>query len=272
MDSAGDGSRDGSAASTEWSMTDVVRATGTTSRTLRHYDQMGLLRPSRTGAGGLRFYDQQGLLRLQRILVLRELGLGLPAITAALDGGPDGIPDPVSALRGHLVQLGKERDRLARQVASVQHTITTLERGEELMATQMFDGFDHTQYREEVEQRWGTTAYADSDRWWRSLTAGDKEALGREHRDLVEGYGNASARGVDVGSEEVRALVARHYRWVRAGWGGSAPSAEAFVGLGEMYVADPRFASNYEVEGRNVAAYVRDAMAVYADRELPAEA
>lgn len=249
-------------------MTELVRVTGTTSRTLRHYDQLGLLRPSRLGAGGLRFYDQDGLLKLQRILVLRELGLSLPAIAAALDGGPDGIPDPVSALRGHLVQLGKERDRLARQIASVQQTITTLERGEELMATQMFDGFDHTQYREEVEQRWGTTAYADSDRWWRSLTAADKEALGQEHREFAEGYGHASARGLDVDSEQVQALVARHYRWVRAGWGGKAPSAEAFVGLGEMYVADPRFAANYAVEGRTFASYVRDAMAVYAEREL----
>ena len=36
------------------------------------------------------------------------------------------------------------------------------------MAEQMFDGFDHTQYKDEVEERWGKDAYAKSDAWWRS--------------------------------------------------------------------------------------------------------
>ncbi|WP_152476870.1 MerR family transcriptional regulator, partial [Nocardiopsis salina] len=55
----------------------VVAATGTTSRALRHYDRIGLLRPSRVGPGGVRHYDRDYLVRLQRILLLRELGLGL---------------------------------------------------------------------------------------------------------------------------------------------------------------------------------------------------
>ena len=44
------------------------------------------------------------------------------------------------------------------------------------MAEDMFDGFDHTQYKDEVEQRWGKKAYADSDRWWRGMSADEKSA------------------------------------------------------------------------------------------------
>ncbi|HSU47497.1 MAG TPA: MerR family transcriptional regulator, partial [Arthrobacter sp.] len=62
----------------DWSIQDVARLAGTTSRTLRHYDDIGLLKPSRVGSNGYRYYDGAALLQLQRILLLRELGLGLP--------------------------------------------------------------------------------------------------------------------------------------------------------------------------------------------------
>lgn len=251
---------------TEWSMTDVVRATGTTSRTLRHYDRTGLLPPSRTGANGYRYYDQDALVTLQRILVLRELGLGLPAIADVLRD--TGRTRTVEALREHLAQLEQERTRLVRITRSVRRTVERLERGEPLMATETFDGFDHTQYREEVERRWGTEAYARSDQWWRSLGEEGRRTFQQEHADIVAGYAAASASGKPVDSEEVQELARRHAAWVGAGWSGTRPSAEAFAGLGQMYVDDPRFAVTYEEDGRSFVTYVRDAMALYADREL----
>lgn len=71
---------------TEWSIQELARSAGTTSRTLRHYGELGLLEPSRVGSNGYRYYDQTSLLRLQRILLLRELGLSLSAIAEVLDG------------------------------------------------------------------------------------------------------------------------------------------------------------------------------------------
>ena len=119
----------------EWSIQEIVRSTGVTSHTLRHYQQVGLLAPSRTGHGGQRFYDGAALLRLQRILVLRELGLGLPEIGRVLDEQVE----TVSALRAHAAQLEREQERLSRIVASVQSTIRILETGGELMTDTMFD-------------------------------------------------------------------------------------------------------------------------------------
>ncbi|MEU8075197.1 MerR family transcriptional regulator [Catellatospora citrea] len=86
-----------------WSIQDVARLAGTTSRTLRHYDELGLLTPSRVGGNGYRVFDQDCLVRLQRILLLRELGLGLPAIAEVIDGGPQ---DTVAALYTHLGTAG----------------------------------------------------------------------------------------------------------------------------------------------------------------------
>jgi DNA-binding transcriptional MerR regulator len=143
----------------EWSIHEITRLTGTTSRTLRHYGQIGLLEPSRTGHSGLRYYDEDALVRLQRILLLRRLGLSLPAIADVLAG----TQDVVDALRTHLGLLEQERDRVQRQIDSLRRTIEKKEGGEQLMAQEMFDGFDHTRYQDEVQARWGQEAYAVDD-------------------------------------------------------------------------------------------------------------
>jgi DNA-binding transcriptional MerR regulator len=241
----------------EWSMHEITRLTGTTSRTLRHYDQIGLLEPSRIGVGGYRYYDGESLLRLQRILLLRELGLGLGTIAEVLDRSQD----ETTALRTHLELLHQERDRLDRQIASVLTTVTKKEGGEQIMAEEMFDGFDHTQYRDEVEQRWGRDAYAKGDAWWRSLSDADKAAFKQRQREIAADFARAAADKVDPGEPQVRAISARHHEWLGGATG--EVSRGYFLGLADMYVADERFAANYGgVEG---ATYVRDAMRAYAE-------
>ncbi|MFJ4221331.1 MerR family transcriptional regulator [Curtobacterium luteum] len=116
---------------------DVARAAGVSSRTLRHYDAIGLLSATAVGEGGLRRYDDGALVRLQRILLLRGLGLGLSEIARVLDGEQD----DVAALRAHVGSLEQERDRLARQLAAVRTTITRIERGEPLTPPDALDGF-----------------------------------------------------------------------------------------------------------------------------------
>jgi DNA-binding transcriptional MerR regulator len=251
----------------DWSIQDIARLAGTTSRTLRHYDDVGLVKPSRIGANGYRYYDADALVRLQRVLLLRELGLGIPAITEILEGQRD----DTAALRTHLEWLSHERERLARQYASVERTITELEGGEKPMAEDMFDGFDHTQYKDEVEQRWGKDAYAKSDAWWRSMSAEEKRAWQARQKLLGSDWIEAAQRGVDPASDEAQALAQRQFDWLSGipgtpGGGGSGPTKEYFTGLGEMYVADERFAANYG--GAEGAAFVRDAMKEYARRNL----
>jgi DNA-binding transcriptional MerR regulator len=84
-----------------WSIADVARMSGVTSRTLRHYDEIGLLVPAYIGSNGHRYYEQAGLLRLQQILLMRELGLGLREIAAVLERQVD----QVAALREHQRRL-----------------------------------------------------------------------------------------------------------------------------------------------------------------------
>ena len=255
----------------EWSVQQIARNAGTTSRTLRHYDDIGLLKPSRTGDNGYRFYDQASLVRLQRILLLRDLGLGLPAIAEVLDHEPEAE----KALGRHLDWLRQEQGRLARQIASVRQTMETLKEGGQIMAEQMFDGFDHTRYKDEVEDRWGKEAYANSDAWWRGMGAAEKEAWRQRSRQLGSDWSAAAGSGVAADSAAAQELARRHVEWLTGipGTPASVPAAggngdvKGYVtALGEMYVADPRFAANYG--GEAGAAFVRDALRIYAAKHL----
>ncbi|WP_329039418.1 MerR family transcriptional regulator [Streptomyces sp. NBC_00178] len=245
----------------EWSIQEIARRAGTTSRTLRHYGDLGLLVPSRTGANGYRYYDQDALVRLQRILLLRELGLPLPAIKDVLEGQRD----TAVALRAHLRLLEQERERIGRQIASVRTTLHRTEEGEDLMAEEVFDGFDHTVYEQEVGERWGRAAYERGDRWWRGLSPAERAAFQQAHEAIARDYGAARAAGLDVAGDEVQDIARRHCAWLSA----TTEVTRSYVtGLAGMYAADPRFAKNYDRHGDGTAVFVRDALTIHARDRL----
>ncbi|PVD02467.1 MerR family transcriptional regulator [Streptomyces sp. CS147] len=245
----------------EWSIQEIARQAGTTSRTLRHYGELGLLTPSRIGSNGYRYYDQDALVRLQRILLLRELGLSLPAIKDVLEGQRD----TAVALRAHLRLLEQEQARIGRQIASVRTTLHKTQEGMELMAAEVFDGFDHTAHEQEVTERWGRDAYEEGDRWWRSLGDAEKKAFQDEHEAIARDWGRAREAGLAADGPEAQELARRHCAWLSSA---KEPSRSYVIGLGEMYVADPRFGKNYDRYGDGTAAFVRDALTVYARHRL----
>ncbi len=250
----------------DWSIQEVARSAGTTSRTLRHYDDIGLLPPTRIGANGYRRYDQSALVRLQRILLLRELGLGLPVIAEVLDREADAA----DALRTHIDWLRTEQDRIDRQIDSIRQTLEAIEHERGLTMDSMFDGFDHTEHREEVERRWGADAYASSAAWWESKSPAERAEFQREVAALGADWIAAAEAGADPASEAAQALAERHVAWLTAVPGTPATNADSrkayVLGLAAMYVADPRFAANYG--GQAGAAFVRDALEHYAAARL----
>ena len=113
-----------------WSIAEVARMSAVTSRTLRHYDAIGLLPPAWVADDGRRHYDEEQLLRLQQILLLRELGLGLRAIGEVLDR--QSRSSTVEVLQRHREWLLAERRRLGLLVRTVEATITSIKEGAEI--------------------------------------------------------------------------------------------------------------------------------------------
>ena len=247
-----------------WSIADVARMSGVTSRTLRHYDAIGLLRPVRVARDGHRYYGEAELLRLQQILVLRELGLGLAEIAEIVDRQAD----EVAALRAHHKRLLAERDRLDTLARTVARTIAELEEGQGMVKINrpenLFEGFDPSRYDAEAREQWpeqweGSRQYVDS------LTAEDTERMQREATARMVRMAELMAAGTPAGDPAVQTEIDAHYRDVCRFW---TPTAAAYTGLGRTYAEDPQWRSVYDAIAAGLAAYQRDAMAVYAETRL----
>ncbi|SDU31541.1 MerR family transcriptional regulator [Jiangella alkaliphila] len=246
-----------------WSINEVARASGVTSRTLRHYHAIGLLEPAWTADGGRRYYEQEQLLRLQRILLLRELGLGLDAIGEVL-AAQDGA-GAVDVLRRHRAWLLAERDRLDRLVATVESTMTTLEKGGTMTANSMFAGFEQNPYEEEARSRWGDLAIDDTTARTRGWSADQAELARSGFGAAVAALRTLSADGVPDDDARAQEVVDDHYRWVCLFW---TPGRDAYRGLAGLYVDDDRFRQNIGQGDDALVAYLRDAMMAYADARL----
>lgn len=241
----------------EWAIKDVARATGLTSRTLRHYEQIGLLRPSRVAHNGYRFYGEAEVSRLYRILSLRALGLSLSAIKLAL--ADDGALE--DAIRTHLELLEEQRDHTIQQIAVVQQTLRAVQKGTDMTINEIFAGHDASQYEGEVRERWGDAAWERSAKRRAGMDEAQLAADDARSLDVNAALRAAAEAGVAPGSEEFQALVADHYAWVTEQWGGKKPERSAYLGLAEMYVADARFAAVYG--GQANAEVIREAMRVW---------
>jgi MerR family transcriptional regulator, thiopeptide resistance regulator len=252
-----------------WSIVEVARTAGVSSRTLRHYADLGLVAPAYVGANGYRYYERPQLLRLQEVLVLRELGLPLDAVARVLDG----TQDRAAVLRAHRLALLAESERLARLADTVGRTVHeiegTFEEGGEttMRPEELFDGFDAEKqkgYEAELVERYGTGVQEHIDESWRRIGRMDKADIAR----VNEEYAAIGARliplidaGVEPDDERVLDVMADHYAIVARFW---TPDADQYAGLGDLYVDSPDFKARYDAEHPRMAEYLRDAMAAYA--------
>ena len=241
----------------------AARLSGVSSRTLRHYGDIGLLEPAWTAENGRRYYGQAELLRLQHILVLRELGTDLSRIASIIDATD--LETVIAQLQDHLAALVDERDRIARLATTVTRTIDALQKGKAMTTEDIFDGFAHQRYEPEARERWGDAAVDRSNANWASLDEAGKRAHMRMHEEIVEALGAAIRVDYTADSDEVQKIADRHYAWITMFW---TPNAEQYRALTQMYVDDERFRMNYDEIAPGAAALLRDAAALYAEREL----
>ncbi|WDZ90718.1 MerR family transcriptional regulator [Nocardiopsis sp. HUAS JQ3] len=247
----------------EWTIQQVAASAGVTSRTLRHYDDIGLLPPSRVGGNGYRYYDAAAVARLQRVLLLRDLGLSLPVIAEVLDRERD----EEAALRDHIGLLEAERDRLDRRIRSVRRTLDARRSGRDGSLEMMLEGFNDP-YRDGVVSRWGERAFLESNAWWHGKSLRQQRDWKQDTDRLVAAWVAAWEDGVSPVSDRAQALAARHVEWLRripgtpVAEGDRERSVELVCDLGRVYVEDPDYEGLYgSAEG---AAFVRDSLREYA--------
>lgn len=245
-------------------VSDVARLAGVTVRTLHHYDEIGLLRPGGRSDAGYRLYGSDDLERLHEILFWRELGFALEEIRELLDGPGH---DRGAALRRQRQMLYGRAERVIELIEAVERALAAHEGGLAMGDEEMFEvfgDFDPTQYEDEVEERWSGPLLDESRRRTARYRKEQWQAIREEGEAIAREFGSMLAAGEVADAAMVMDLAERHRshidRWFYP------ISYEVHEGLGEMYVADPRFAAYWEQYEPGLAVFVRDAIVANAAR------
>lgn len=222
---------------------EVSKRLRVTVRALHHWDEIGLARPSLRTPAGYRLYTADDLQRLHRIVVYREIGLGLDKIRSVLDDSGTDVP---AELRAQRAQVAERIERLQQLSAGLDRMIAAHEHGVLLSAQQQAEIFgpqwavdspaqarqhygDTTQWRQFAEQ-----SASRSPEDWQAIS----EAVTDFEHDLAEAMG----AGIKPGSSEANELVERH----REVFSSYFPlTRQMQVCLGRMFEADPGYAAYY---------------------------
>jgi len=244
-----------------YTIKEIAGLAGVTTRTIRYYDEIGLLSPAETGGNGYRYYDQDSLLRLQQILFFRELDVPLKDILHIIN-----LPDfnLLEALENHRTALLGRVKRLDTLIETVDQTIANLKGDSKMMEKEYFEGFDESQYEEETKQRWGhTSQYAESQRKWSNYSKDQKEAIKAEGGEITVRMVSTDP-DAKPDDPDVQAAVGEYYAYLNKYF--YTCEVNFLRGLADMWVQDPRFAVNYERIREGGAAFVRQAVDIYCDQ------
>jgi DNA-binding transcriptional MerR regulator len=244
---------------------ELARLAHVSVRTLHHYDALGLLVPSGRRPSGYRVYTAGDLQRLRRILFYRELDFGLTAIRQML-------AEPTSTTDSH---LRRQHQLLRARVARHQQLLDALEKemearqmGISLTPEEQFEifGTDKLDERmEEAGQRWGQgPEWQESKRRTATYSKADWLAIKAEADASIEGFAAALNAGVAPDSDAAMDLAEAHRQHINRWF--YPCGLEQHVGLGDLYVSDPRFTAEYDKVAPGFAEYVRRAIRANAQR------
>jgi DNA-binding transcriptional MerR regulator len=247
-------------------VSEVARLAGVSVRTLHHYDEIGLLRPSGRSQAGYRLYADKDLRKLQQVLFFKELGFPLEEIQRIVN---DRAFDLKAGLLMQRQLLIEKSVRIQALIRAVDAALESLERGTTMSKEEMFEVFgdlDPSKYEDEVQQRWGETdAYRESKKRTARYKKQDWLQLKAEGDAITQKLAELMSAGVKASDTRAMDVAEEHRRYISRWFYPCSP--EMHRGLGEMYVADSRFTENIDKVKRGLAKYWRDANTANAARQ-----
>ncbi|MGN7175829.1 MerR family transcriptional regulator [Paenibacillus sp. FSL R5-0490] len=252
----------------EYTVQKLAQLAGVSSRTLRYYDEIGILKPARTNSSGYRIYGQQEVDRLQQILFYRELGVSLDQIKEIITAPAF---DAADALKEHREKLLEKRKQLDLLITNVEKTIASAEGRTTMSNKEKFEGFkkkmiedNEKQYGKEIREKYGEETVEKSNAKLMNMTQEEHEAVTK----LAEEVNSTLAQAMETGNpagELAQKAAGLHKQWITFYW--SEYSKEAHAGLAEMYVADERFKAYYDKTQPGAAEFLRDAIKIYTGQQ-----
>lgn len=251
----------------KYTINQLAKLSGVSTRTLRFYDEVDLLNPAFYGDNQYRYYKEEQFLMLQQILFFRELGFPLNDIKKILASNDF---NKVKTLLEHKSKLQSNIKRTQTLIKTIDTTVSHL-RGKLIMRIEeMFEGFDpvkqqeHEKYmldngvisQKQVDESWKRVAHWKKKNW---------EAFKDSGEQLNIALAKALSNGHLPESDVVQALIQHHYDWVNNFW---TPTKETYLGLGEMYLSHPDYQTFYNKYHPDLVEFLVKAMGIYASKHL----
>jgi len=248
----------------EYTVQKLARLAGISTRTLRYYDEIGLLKPARINSSGYRIYGQKEVDKLQQILFYRELELSLDAIKEIITSPSF---DEVRALKEHREKLLMKRKQLDLLIKNVEKSIESAEGRIKMSDKEKFEGFkkkmieeNEKKYGKEIREKYGEEAVRKSNAKLMNMTKEQFDEAQRLSQRMMETLEAAFATG-DPAGELAQKAADLHRQWLCFYW--DSYSKEAHAGLAQMYVDDERFTAYYDQKQPGMAKFLRDAILIY---------
>ncbi len=252
----------------EYGIKQLSELAGVSARTLRYYDQIGLLSPLRTTESGYRYYGKEELKKLQQIMFYKERGFDLQTIYELLYNKEF---NTLEALYEHLEELEAQQARTQNIISNVKNTIAEM-KGEYVMSdNERFDAFkkqlvkeNEEKYGEEIRSKYGDNQVDESNRKMMNLSKEQYDELQELGAQINERLEKAVETGISIESDEGKQIAIAHKKWLSFTW--PKYSAEAHKGLVEMYIADERFKAYYDGKISGCAEFLRNAVHYWVDK------
>ncbi len=215
-----------------------AKLAGVTVRTLHHYDRLGLLSPNHRSESGYRLYTNQDMVRLERIMVLRYLGLPLKQIAVLLSethSVNQDDHDVANLLRTQAVVLRERREQMSRVIRAVEAAEQSLDTVQQpdwkLFQTiiQEVSMQDNTEWTKKYYSEAGQQAVEERKALWSPEL---QEKVTAQWNEMFAKVEAAIAAGEDPASEHSRQLAAEWHKLVEGFTGGNR---EIGKGLNAMY-------------------------------------
>ena len=249
-----------------YKVNELAKISGVSARTLRYYDGIGLLSPSRSDENEYRLYTASDAERLREILFYRELGFKLEDIGEILD--TPGY-DRKAAFKNHLVSLKGERNRIDALIKNLEDGIDEMEGKRKMTDKEKFNGFikekveeNEKKYGKEIREKYGDKTVDDSNKRVLQMNEDKWNAQERLSNEINETLAKALETG-DPAGELAQRACALHKEWICLFWGEEKYSKQAHKGLAEMYVADERFTAYYDKLASGAAEFLKKAIDIY---------
>lgn len=248
----------------EYTINKLAKLSGVSTRTLRYYDEIGLLTPVRMSSNGYRIYGKNEIEKLQQILFYRELGVPLNDIKHIISSQDF---DGVVALENHLNSLILERVRINLLIKNVTNTISSMKGEMDMSDKEKFEGFkqnlideNEKNYGKEIREKYGDDTVNKSNFKVKNMTKKQYDEIEKLSLELNTTLKTAFEIG-DPASEIAQKACELHKNWLCYYW--DEYSKEAHMGLAQMYVDDPRFTAYYDKLGEGCTVFLRDAIMIY---------